>query len=68
MKPIESKEEYQKYVDQKTPNSPILKTVLMHFGLVDLYVQLVKLFLNFANIDILMKQILMQLFLLYWFS
>ncbi|MGN1298806.1 MAG: stage V sporulation protein AC [Candidatus Scatovivens sp.] len=25
MKPIESKEEYQKYVDQKTPNSPIFK-------------------------------------------
>ena len=25
MKPIESKEEYQKYVDKKTPNSPIAK-------------------------------------------
>ena len=25
MKPINSKEEYQQYVNEKTPNSPILK-------------------------------------------
>lgn len=31
MKPIESKEEYQKYVDQKTPNSPILKNCFNAF-------------------------------------
>jgi len=31
MKPINSKEEYQKYVDQKTPNSPILKNCFNAF-------------------------------------
>ena len=31
MKPIESKEEYQKYVDQKTPNSPITKNCFNAF-------------------------------------
>ena len=31
MKPIQSKEEYQMYVDQKTPNSPILKNCFNAF-------------------------------------
>ena len=31
MKPIQSKEEYQIYVDQKTPNSPILKNCFNAF-------------------------------------
>lgn len=31
MKPINSKEEYQAYVDKKTPNSPILKNCLNAF-------------------------------------
>lgn len=31
MKQINSKEEYQQYVDQKTPNSPILKNCLNSF-------------------------------------
>ena len=31
MKPIESKDEYQKYVDKKTPNSPILKNCFNAF-------------------------------------
>lgn len=31
MKPINSKEEYQEYVDQKTPNSPILKNCFNAF-------------------------------------
>jgi stage V sporulation protein AC len=31
MKPIESKEEYQSYVDKKTPNSPILKNCFNAF-------------------------------------
>ena len=31
MKPIESKEAYQKYVDKKTPNSPILKNCFNAF-------------------------------------
>lgn len=31
MKPINSKEEYAKYVDQKTPNSPILKNCFNAF-------------------------------------
>lgn len=31
MKPIESKEEYQSYVDDKTPNSPILKNCFNAF-------------------------------------
>ena len=30
--PLETKQEYSKYVDKKSPNSPIL---LMHFGLED---------------------------------
>ncbi len=31
MKQINSKEEYQQYVDQKTPNSPILKNCFNAF-------------------------------------
>ena len=31
MKPIQSKEEYQSYVDDKTPNSPILKNCFNAF-------------------------------------
>lgn len=31
MKPIKSKEEYQSYVDQKTPNSPIIKNCFNAF-------------------------------------
>ncbi len=31
MKPIQSKEEYQEYVDQKTPNSPIAKNCFNAF-------------------------------------
>ncbi len=31
IKPIESNEDYQKYVDKKTPNSPILKNCLNAF-------------------------------------
>ena len=31
IKPIQSKEEYQSYVEQKTPNSPILKNCLNAF-------------------------------------
>ncbi len=31
MKPIQSKEEYQSYVDEKTPNSPILKNCFNAF-------------------------------------
>lgn len=33
MKPIQSKEEYQSYVDDKTPNSPILKNCFNAFWL-----------------------------------
>ena len=31
MKPLDSKEDYQKYVDKKTPNSPILKNCILAF-------------------------------------
>ena len=31
MKPIETKQEYSKYVDQKSPNSPILKNCFNAF-------------------------------------
>ncbi len=34
MKPIETKQDYSNYVDEKSPNSLYLKTVLMRFGLV----------------------------------
>lgn len=35
MESINTNKDYQNYVDKKSPNSPILKIVLMHFGLVD---------------------------------
>ena len=31
--PIDTPQDYQKYVDKKSPNSPILKNCLMLFGL-----------------------------------
>ena len=35
MKPIDTEKEYQEYVNQKSPNSPIIKIVLTLFGLED---------------------------------
>ena len=49
MDPLESKQKYQEYVEKKSPNSPILKNVLMLFGLEVLFVQLDKLYLIFAK-------------------
>ncbi len=54
MKLIESKEEYQKYVDKKTPNSPIYKNCFNAFlvgGLICLFGQLIFEFCSFKNID-----------------
>lgn len=54
MKPIESKEEYQKYVDKKTPNSPIIKDCFNSFwvgGLICTIGQLIFEFCRFRNVD-----------------
>mgnify|MGYP002520322311 FL=1 len=54
MKPIKSKEEYQKYVDKKTPNSPILKNCFNAFwvgGLICTIGQIIFEFCKFKQID-----------------
>ena len=54
MKPIKSKEEYQKYVDKKTPNSPILKNCFNAFwvgGLICTIGQIIFEFCQFKQID-----------------
>ena len=44
MKPIQSKEEYQEYVNAKSPNSPILKNCFNAFNTLFFFV------INFAQI------------------
>lgn len=54
MKPIQSKEEYQSYVDDKTPNSPILKNCFNAFwvgGLICSIGQIIFEFCKMRGID-----------------
>lgn len=54
MKPIESKAEYQKYVDEKTPNSPIFKNCFNAFwvgGLICTIGQIVFEFCKYRQIN-----------------
>ena len=54
MKPLESKEEYQKYVDKKTPNSPIFKNCFNAFwvgGLICTIGQIIFEFCRYRQID-----------------
>ncbi len=54
MKPIQSKEEYQSYVDDKTPNSPILKNCFNAFwvgGLICAIGQIIFGFCQMRGID-----------------
>lgn len=54
MKPIQSKEEYQAYVDDKTPNSPILKNCFNAFwvgGLICAIGQIIFEFCKMRGID-----------------
>ena len=54
MKPIETKEEYSKYVDKKSPNSPIVKNCFNAFwvgGLICTIGQIIKDFCIFKGLD-----------------
>ena len=54
MKPIESKEDYQKYVNKKTPNSPLLKNCFNAFwvgGLICSLGQFIFEFCKYRKID-----------------
>lgn len=54
MDPIETKEEYSKYVDKKTPNSPILKNCFNAFwvgGLICTIGQIIKNFAIYKGLD-----------------
>lgn len=54
MKPVETKKDYQKYVDQKSPNSPILKNCLNSFwvgGLICTIGQIIFEFCKYRGIE-----------------
>ena len=54
MKPIETKQEYSDYVDQKSPNSPILKNCFNAFwvgGLICIIGQFILEFCKFKGLD-----------------
>ena len=54
MKPIETKSEYSKYVDKKSPNSPIFKNCFNAFwtgGLICSIGQIILDFCNFNGLD-----------------
>lgn len=54
MKPIETKKDYQNYVDQKSPNSPILRNCFNAFwvgGLICTIGQLIMSFCKFKGLD-----------------
>lgn len=50
MKPIQSKEEYQTYVDEKTPNSPILKNCFNAFWVGGLICSIGQIIFEFCKI------------------
>lgn len=49
MKPLDSKKEYQNYVDKKSPNSPILKNCINAFWVGGLICSLGQIILNICN-------------------
>lgn len=67
MKPIETKKEYQTYVDQKSPNSPILKNCFNAFwvgGLICSIGQIIFNYCKYRGMDIQMSNTIVSIILI----
>lgn len=67
MKPIETKKEYQEYVNQKSPNSPILKNCFNAFwvgGLICSLGQIIFNYCKFRGMDIQMSNSIVSIILI----
>ena len=67
MKPIETKKEYQDYVDKKSPNSPILKNCFNAFwvgGLICSIGQLIFNFCKFRGLDLQISNTIVSIILI----
>ena len=67
MKPIETKKEYQDYVDQKSPNSPILKNCFNAFwvgGLICSIGQIIFNYCRFRGMDLQMSNTIVSIILI----
>lgn len=67
MKPIETKKDYQDYVDQKSPNSPIIKNCFNAFwvgGLICSIGQLIFNYCKFRGMDVQMSNTIVSIILI----
>ena len=67
MKPIETKKDYQTYVEQKSPNSPILKNCFNAFwvgGLICSIGQMIFNYCNYRGMDIQMSNTIVSIILI----
>lgn len=67
MKPIETKKEYQDYVDKKSPNSPIIKNCFNAFwvgGLICSIGQIIFDYCKFRGIDVQMSNTIVSIILI----
>ena len=67
MKPIETKKDYQTYVDQKSPNSPILKNCFNAFwvgGLICSIGQIIFNYCKYRGMDIQMSNTIVSIILI----
>lgn len=67
MKPIETKKEYQEYVDQKSPNSPIIKNCFNAFwvgGLICSLGQIIFNYCKYRGMDVQMSNTIVSIILI----
>lgn len=68
MEPIETKKQYQEYVNQKSPNSPILKNCFNSFwvgGLICAIGQMILEFCKYRNIELALSNTIVSIILIF---
>lgn len=68
MKPLDSKKDYQNYVDQKSPNSPILKNCFNSFlvgGLICMLGQIIMEICKYRGLDVEMSGTIVSISLIF---
>lgn len=68
MEPIETKKQYQEYVNQKSPNSPILKNCFNSFwvgGLICAIGQIILEFCKYRNIELTLSNTIVSIILIF---
>ena len=68
MEPIETKKQYQEYVNQKSPNSPILKNCFNSFwvgGLICAIGQMILEYCKYRNIELTLSNTIVSIILIF---